>query len=130
MAHQGRKNADDGLLLSLACGATVENAARAAGVSERTVYRRLKSPAFRQQLQQRRGDLVQRAAGVLTAASMEAIKTLLELQKATAPAPVQLGAARCILELGLKLREAADVHQRVETLEGRLQALESDKRVV
>ena len=125
MAQQGRKNADDALLLSLACGATIENAARSVGVSERTVYRRLKSAAFRQQLQQRRGDLVQRAASLLTAAALEAIKTLVELQKPPAPAAVRLGAARSILEYGLKLREAADLYGRVGTLEERLQKLES-----
>jgi len=46
MAQQGRRHADAALRLALACGATVENAARAAGVSERTLYRRLKDPVF------------------------------------------------------------------------------------
>src|SRR5438093_12074537 len=101
MAQQGRKNADAALQLALACGATVESAARATGLSERTVYRRLKSPAFRQQLQHQRGDIVRRAAGLLTAAALEAVKTLLELQKPSAPPPVQLGAARSILEIGM-----------------------------
>jgi len=125
VAHQGRKQADEALLMALVCGATVENAARAAGVGERTVYRRLKNPAFRQQLQQRRGDIVQRAAGLLTAAALEAIKTLVGLQKPSSPAAVQLGAARSILELGMKLREVADLAERVEALEKRCQQQEA-----
>ena len=47
MSRRGRKNADDAVLLALACGATVAQAAHRAGVSERTVYRRLKDPASR-----------------------------------------------------------------------------------
>jgi hypothetical protein len=46
MARPIRKAVDRVLLQALACGATVENAARKAGVCERTVYRRLEDPAF------------------------------------------------------------------------------------
>ena len=41
-----RKTADEALLRALACGATVENAARTAGISARTAHRRLKEEAF------------------------------------------------------------------------------------
>jgi len=41
MPQRGRKNADQLLLMALACGATVEAAARSAGISQATVYRRL-----------------------------------------------------------------------------------------
>ena len=117
MPHKGRKNADQVLLLALACGATVEAAARTAGVSEPTVYRRLKDPEFCQQLQQTRSEMVQRTAGMLTASGMESVKTLLELQKPTAPCAVRLGAARSVLELGMKIREVADLEERLATLE-------------
>lgn len=63
MAGGSRKNADEALLLALACGATVESAARSAGVAERTAYRRLNDPAFRRRLQDLRADMVQRTAG-------------------------------------------------------------------
>ncbi|MGQ7361748.1 helix-turn-helix domain-containing protein, partial [Streptococcus suis] len=39
-----RKRSEEGLILALACGATVEAAARQCGLHERTVYRRLKEP--------------------------------------------------------------------------------------
>jgi hypothetical protein len=120
MSHQGRHGADDALLLALACGATKENAALKAGVSERTVYRRLKDPDFRQRLQALRSDMVQRAANVLTAAAMEAVKTLLSLQEGTVSNSVRLGAARAILEQGARLRELADVEERLTALERRL----------
>jgi len=120
MSHQGRHGADDALLLALACGATKENAALKAGVSERTVYRRLKDPDFRQRLQALRSDMVQRAANVLTASAMEAVKTLLSLQEGTVTNSVRLGAARAILEQGARLRELADVEERLTALERRL----------
>ena len=120
MTDKSRKKAEDALLLSLACGATVENAARQCGLSERTVYRRLSEPAFRQRLQQLRTDMIQRTAGALTAAATEAVRTLLELQKAAAPPAVRLGAARSILEIGIKLREAADLEERLSALEQQL----------
>src|SRR5271156_6539868 len=99
-----RKNADELLLTGLVCGGSVENAARAAGMSARTVQRRLADPAFRVALDKLRTGMVQRAVGMLTVASFEAVKTLLGLLDATTPASVRLGAARAILELGMKLR--------------------------
>jgi DNA-binding Lrp family transcriptional regulator len=92
MSHQGRHGADEALLLALACGATKENAARKVGISERTVYRRLKDLEFRKRLHAVKADMVQRAASVLTASAMEAVKTLLSLQDGTVSNSVRLGA--------------------------------------
>jgi hypothetical protein len=117
MTDQPRKKAEDALLLALACGASVDQAARQCGLSVRTVYRRLAEADFRRRLQALRADLVQRTAGALTAAATEAVRTLLELQKPSAPPAVRLGAARSVLELGLKLREAADLEERLAALE-------------
>jgi hypothetical protein len=120
MAQTGRRNVDDNLLMALACGSTVEAAARNAGVSESSVYRRLRKAAFSQRLQEIRADMVQRTAAILTAAGMEAVKTLLALQQASTPASVRLGAARAILEIGLKVREVADLERRISALEQHL----------
>src|SRR5262249_26615659 len=102
------------------CGATVETAARAAQISERTVYRRLDDPDFRRRLQRLRADMTQRTGAMLTAAGMEAVKTLLTLQEPTVPAAVRLGAARAILELGIRLRESLELVERVAALEEQL----------
>ena len=125
MADKPRKKAEDALLLVLACGATVENAARQCGLCERTVYRRLENPKFVQRLKQLRADMVQRTAGSLTAASSESVRTLLELQKPSAPPAVRLGAARSVLEIGIKLREAADLEERLSALEQQLGAADA-----
>src|SRR5262249_13678591 len=109
MADKPRKKADDALLLALACGASVDQAARQCGLSTRTVYRRLAEADFRRRLQALRGDMVSRTAGTLTAAAGEAVRTLLELLKSTASAAVRLGAARGGLGIGMEGRQAADL---------------------
>jgi hypothetical protein len=120
MARRGKKDIDDKLLMALACGATVEAAARTVGVSDRTVYRRLKDPAFHKRLQDMRADMVQRTAGALTAAGAEAVRALLALLKEATPAAVRLGAARTVIELGLKMREHVELEGRVQALEEQL----------
>lgn len=119
MSRNGRRNADDQLLMALACGATVDNAARQAGISPATAYRRLADAAFRQRLQTLRGDMVSRTSGTLTAAAGEAVRTLLELLKNPTSSSVRLGAAKAVLEIGMKLREMAELEQRVAELEER-----------
>jgi hypothetical protein len=112
-----KKGNDDRLLMLLACGATVDAAARSLGLSERTLYRRLRDPAFCQRLQQARADLVQRTAGMLTAAGAESVRTLVALQKEANPAATRLGAARAVIQLGMKVREVAELEQRIAALE-------------
>jgi hypothetical protein len=112
-----RKKNEDALLLALACGATVEAAARQCELGVRTVYRRLDDPAFRARVQEARGELTRRSAGLLTAAAGESVRTLLSLQKESAPPAVRLGAARAVLELGLKVRELVDLEARIAALE-------------
>jgi hypothetical protein len=121
MARATHKKADRTLLAALACGATVENAARKAGLSERTVYRRLASAEFRERLIQERIDLVQRTAGMLTGAGPASVKTLVDLQNdPAAAAAVRRRSARDVLEMGLRFRERADLEQRIAAIEERL----------
>jgi hypothetical protein len=117
MAEPKYKKAEDSLLLALACGATVEAAARQTGLHERTVYRRMKSADFQHRLRDLRSDMLGRTTAALTAAATEAVRTLLDLQKSGVQAAVRLGAARAILEIGLKLRENVDLETRIAALE-------------
>ena len=117
MPGGARKDADHALMLALACGATKEAAARKAGVSESTVYRRLKAPEFQRELNELRSDMVQRATGMLTAATMEAAKTLLTLQDPSIPPAVRLGAARATLDFGLKMRQIVELEERLIAME-------------
>jgi hypothetical protein len=127
MPQKGRRSADDVLLLALACGATLEGAARQAGVSESTVRRRVQEPEFRRRLQALRADMVQRTSGALTAAGTTSVQTLLELQKSSSPPATRLGAAKAVLELGMKVRETAELEQRLTALEEQV-ATTADQR--
>jgi hypothetical protein len=121
MARGIRKQAEETLLQALVCGATVDTAARKAGVSERTAYRRLQDPKFRQRLDGLRLEMIQRTAAMLTGAGMVSVKTLVDLQQDVAvTAAVRRRAARDVLEMGLKLRDHADVEARLAAVETRL----------
>jgi hypothetical protein len=115
-----KRNRDTELILALAMGATIASAARQARVTERTVYRRLEDAAFRQKVIEMRHDMVQRSSGMMCASSVEACKTLLGLLGSANPATVRLGAARAILEIGIRIREEVDLVERVVELERRM----------
>ncbi len=121
MAQRKKPHSNHALLIALACGATVEAAARQIGISERAAYKRLEKPEFKRQLQELKVDMVQRASSALVAANMEAVKALLELVKPNVAPSTRLGAARSIIELGMKLCEFTDLGQRLLALEQQMQ---------
>jgi hypothetical protein len=76
---------------------------------------------FRNRVQRLRADMVQRTAGALTAAGAECVRMLLELAKPTVPYAARLGAIKAMLEFGGKLRESADLEERLAALAERLE---------
>lgn len=126
MAGVQRKKNDDPLLMALACGASVDAAAKQCDLAVRTVYRRLEDADFKKRLDAVRSDMVQRSAGMLTAAAGEAVRTLLALLKETQPAAVRLGSARAILEVGIKIRQIVDLERQVAELEERIAGLQTN----
>src|SRR5205809_210995 len=101
MAGCGRRNADEQLALALATGATLRDAAVAAGVAERTARRRWADPDFRRRVAELRSELVQRSAARMADAMTEAADVLRALLRAKSES-VRLGACRALLELGIK----------------------------
>src|SRR5580658_7548497 len=118
--RRGKKMADDGFMAAIACGSTIENAAAKVGISRSTAFRRLEDPDFQKRLAAFKADIVKRSTDMLTAANLEAIKTLLDLQKQGTPAAIRLGAARSIIELGMRLRETSDLAERLAAVEEQL----------
>ncbi|MGL6074880.1 MAG: hypothetical protein ACRC8S_12025 [Fimbriiglobus sp.] len=114
---------DESLLTLLACGATVEQAAKQTGFSARTIHRRLEDFAFQARLEKIRCEILDRSASMLTAAGIEAVRTLVELQKPSHPAMVRLNAAKSVLDLGVKLRSLVEVEGRIRDLESRIAEL-------
>ncbi len=118
--QRNRQQTDQVLLMALACGSSVENAAVKAGVGVNTVKRRLSSPVFAKMLRDKKAGIVQRTAAVLSAAANEAVKTLLELQAPALPPGVRLNAARAVIELGSRLRDTVELQDRIAALEAQL----------
>lgn len=121
MQEKARRKGDPALIAALAGGRTVRDAARAAGVNEATVHRRMKDAAFRQTVAEARSRLIEGAVGQLADASTAAVATLRALLDAESET-ARLGAARSILELGSKLRESIEMEQRIAALEARAAA--------
>src|SRR2546423_10087520 len=107
------------LVSALAKGATVGQAPAQAGVSERTVYRRLDEQAIRDQIEALQDEMIQRAVAMLTAAAQEGIRSLIDLQSESTPPAVRRSAERDILDMGMRLREAAELEKRLIALENR-----------
>jgi hypothetical protein len=128
MARYDKKKADHLILAALACGATMDQAGAKAGVSGRTVRRRLSQPGFRRKLNKFRSEMQLRTADQLSAASTEAVRTLVQLLNSASPPNTRLGAARSVVELGMKSREHADLSVRLGELEQRLAEQQSSRR--
>lgn len=116
MAGGSRRNADEHLAARLAAGARVADAARQAGVSERTAYKRRADPVFRQRVQELRSAMIAAAVGKLADGMDEAAAKIRELVQSK-DEKVALAAATKLLELGLKGSDAVNVDERLTDLE-------------
>ncbi len=118
MARNGKLKRDDALVLGLARGLTVRQAAEEAGFGERTAHRRLDDPGFRRRVSAVRGQLMERAGGRLIDASTKAVDVLRKLLDSDADT-TRLAAARTILQQTVALRTAAELEHRITRLEQR-----------
>jgi hypothetical protein len=104
--------------LALASGMSVEESACKAGVSTRTLFRRLEERSYRRRISELRAEMIDRALGQLTAATIDATATLRALLQSDSQA-ARLGAARAILEHVGRLRDSIELEHRIAALEGR-----------
>ena len=111
---------DEVLALALAEGCTRVEAARRADMGLRTVFTRLKDPAFVALVRTLRDRIVSQAVGVLAASSVEAANTLRVLVKDKDPT-VSLAACKAILTNVVRVGT-------YDELAGRIAALEESAR--
>ena len=107
---------DHSLVEALAGGASQVDAARAAGVSTRTVRRRQSDPGFVRRVRDRRLQLVQEIGGRTAALASRAVTTLESCLDCSSPA-VQLRAAQLVIALARDNAMEADLEDRIERLE-------------
>jgi uncharacterized membrane protein len=122
MAGEGRHTADAALIAALVAGRPSDEAADLAGVSVRTVYRRLDDPEFVAALEAARARVVNASTAALGKASTRAVRTLVTLMSWRKPAAIRLAAARAVLDLGAKYREQGELADRLAALEAAWQA--------
>ena len=116
MAQNGRRKGDAELILALAAGSTVRQAAKRAKVSERTAHRRLNDREYRRRIDAARAEMISQATGQLAKAATDATTTLGKLLKSESDA-IRLGACRTILENCERLRQGVELAQRMNELE-------------
>lgn len=105
-------------LASLLTSRTRREAAKAAGISERTLYKYLLEPDFRDAYQATISGIVADVTRQIQNALSPAVDALLEVVTDTeAGAMARITAARTILDFGLRFTEAVDFIQRLEALE-------------
>src|SRR5262249_59881186 len=105
-------NADEQLALALAAGQSLRDAAKTAGVGERTATRRWAHPTFRRRVDELRAEMTHRSLGRLADGMAEAADVLRKLLR-DRNSRVKLGAARNLLELGGKLRGGVEIERRL-----------------
>ena len=109
------------VLSALLQTSSLTEAAKLAEVSEVTVWRYLKDPAFSEKYHNARKAVLETAIRRLQAASGEAVETLrLIMSKEDANPGARVSAAKVVLEQAIKTGEIAEVLRRIELLEAKL----------
>lgn len=111
-----RAGTDALIVASLAAGGSYPTAASRAGVSERTVRRRLAEPEFASRVDGERSAFVERTAAQLLGGTDEAVAALRDLVR-TGPPAVRVRAALGLLSAAASWRETSDVEARLGALE-------------
>jgi hypothetical protein len=122
VARNGKKSGDGKLILALASGCSVPRAARKAGVSLRTAYRRLEDPDFRRRVEEARSRLVERACGRLASLGGLAVGQLHALlSRDTTGEQGRLGAARAALDFLFRSHEQHTLAKQLDDLKRQLE---------
>ncbi len=111
-----RRSADMLLVSALAAGLSQPAAARHAGVSERTVRRRLEDAEFAANVDQARAAVVERTSAQLLGATEQAVAALRDLVESAPPA-VRVRAALGLLTTAAAWRESGETERRLAALE-------------
>ena len=107
---------DDALVLALARGLSIRKAAKACGMSARTVQRRLDDAAFVGRVTAARERMAEAALGRLSRTMTKAADCLRVLLDDPNP-QIRLGSARSVLELQGRLTDMLDTRRRLAEVE-------------
>jgi hypothetical protein len=114
---------EEKLLAALLLEPHVRAAAKKAKISSRTAYRYLERRAFQEAHRKARREVVWSAVTTVQAAAGEAVETLRDIMKdPLSPVPSRVTAAKAVLETAFKAVELEDVIERLDRLEGEMEA--------
>ncbi len=105
---------------ALLTNATIEKAALAVGVSEKTLWRWLQLPEFSAAYQQARTEVLEQTISVLHKATGAAVAALVRNLKCGAPS-VEVRAALGVLDQTFKAREMLEMEARLKAVEEMLE---------
>jgi hypothetical protein len=112
--------ADEKLALELSAGKKVADAATAAGMSERTAYRRLNDPAFQERIREIRRGISSRVMHLLARAAVDAVEVLHLIATSCDDMGLRVKAAASLLDYQLKFHEQYDLDERLSRLEAKV----------
>jgi phage terminase small subunit len=112
------KKGGHGLVLALAMGCSVPEAARRAGIGQATAYVRLRDPEFRKEVAKARQDILERAVAKLVSAAVESVDALTGALKSKNEA-TRIRAATAVLTHMIQGVGLTEILRRIEALEER-----------
>lgn len=115
---------DERLLCALLETGSVGAAASAVGISRGTAYKRLSDPAFREEYERRRREVLNAATAALQNGLLSAVSAITEiLDDALAAPQTKLNAAALLLQNAARFTELCGVAAKVAALEDRIKLL-------
>jgi hypothetical protein len=111
-----RRPGDEKILGALAAGHPYSEAARVAGVSSKTVQRRMADPLFRAEVEEMKLQIVQSTAASLATLATKAVATLEPLLNDGEPWMRQK-TALAVIDLSIRYRETLEFDERIALLE-------------
>lgn len=110
-------------LAALLNNPTLRDAAKECGLSEPTLYRYLREPAFAERVREARRGLMENLQTRLQAQAAGAARVLSEIaEDETKPAAARVSAARSLIEGALKIHEQTEIEARLKELEKVIEA--------
>lgn len=110
----------EAVIVALLANPKITDAAKAANVSESTVWRLMQNETFQRRYREAQSEALTTALGSIQGAATEAVATLREIATSGKNETARTQAAKAVLDYTFKVRELFDLEDRVKQLEARL----------
>lgn len=120
----------EALIVALLANPKITDAAKAAGVSESTIWRLMQREDFQKRYREAQDEALNSALGSIQGAAIEAVATLREIATKGKVEAARVQASKTILDYTFKVRQQFGFEERIKLLEAALKAREeADKQV-